>query len=458
MSVARFVRTFVLGQLVAACAGLRMLPPTIALKAQDVEIVKVLGKIEIVQDSTPDKPGTRATSVRIFEARVSTSALVGSERAAAAPLSVRCFLKEYMSTAGEAFGRRELMTTRKLARRWNELQQQQHEEGNTDEGISSDFVPFPTLLGHLRTDERVLNPEFRARWAKSFPRSKAPDAGNLWLLFEWDATAFKTARSYPPLPQVVEGLDYFRRETRQKKRWAFVRRLMRKALLSLDFVHRSGFCHNAVSSDSVWLTTTDQLLTRQLDVRLTDLGGAQRLSDLGPYARQGVAEDLYQLGFVFLELIAASMAEDGGVAAAATARRRFFSAAGDGNGADGDAAGAAARLLSAAMERLGKGFEPSSSFSSSSSSSPPQRTHLSHKEWQWIFEGPACNSDFQALRAVVKEHFPDASAVLEANSGEAFKLVLKLLTRGSLSDQDGKPIPLTGRSLVRDYSFLEKDV
>ena len=86
----------------------------------------------------------------------------------------------------------------------------------------------------------------------------------------------------------------------------------------MDFFHRSGYCHNAVNGASLWLSTTNQQNIDQLSVQLVDLGAAQKLADFGPpeatdgrsLAREAVAEDLYQLGFVFLELIISSFCED----------------------------------------------------------------------------------------------------------------------------------------------------
>jgi hypothetical protein len=115
---------------------------------------------------------------------------------------------------------------------------------------------------------------------------------------------------FPSLPQVVEGLDYFRKDQRTLKRWRFIRRIMRSSLEMIDFFHRNGYAHNAVSSESMWMTTTNQQEIDQLKVIITDLGACQRFVDLGPIARDCAMEDMYQLGFVFLELILASFSDD----------------------------------------------------------------------------------------------------------------------------------------------------
>lgn len=51
--------------------------------------------------------------------------------------------------------------------------------------------------------------------------------------------------------------------------------------LCLDFIHRAGYCHNAVNSESIWISTTDQLQIKDLTVTITDLGATQKFSELG---------------------------------------------------------------------------------------------------------------------------------------------------------------------------------
>lgn len=117
-------------------------------------------------------------------------------------------------------------------------------------------------------------------------------------------------RSYPRLPQIVEGLDYFKKNIRDKKRWRFVRKIWLQALEVLEFMHRSGYSHNAVSSESLWMSSTNQQDIDSVYLCLTDLGTSQKYTDLGPFAREAAMEDLYQLGLVFLELVFASFSED----------------------------------------------------------------------------------------------------------------------------------------------------
>ena len=259
------------------------LPRDITFDAGQVEIIRMIGKIDvqidkaIIDDARREFEKTAssaketnefnqwtsaasntgvATSVRVFEARI--------------PGGTKCFLKEFLPV-GLAFGKRELLTTRKLVTRWNEI----------DTTMGERIPPFPVLLGSLKTDERVEDPAFRNRWMMMFPKTRPPSAGNLWLIFKWDQSSFKSLKTFPALPQVVEGLDYFRKGERISKRWRFIRKIMRTGLETVDFVHRSGYCHNAVSSESLWMSTTDQQGFNKLGLSLTDLGACQKFSELG---------------------------------------------------------------------------------------------------------------------------------------------------------------------------------
>jgi hypothetical protein len=256
------------------------IPRDLQFDAGNIEIIRVLGKIDVQVDKQTleeakrelERSGDirlrsladegRTTSVRVFEARI--------------PGGNQCFLKEYLPI-GMSFGSRELATTRKLVSKWNEL------------GLPTTVTPpFPILLGSLKTDERIENDEFREQWARRFPRTRPPERGNIWLIFKWDTTTFRSIKTYPPLPQVVEGLDYFRKDERLSKRWRFVRKMMRSGLEALDFIHRAGFCHNSISSDSMWMTTTDQQKIDDLALVITNLGTCQKFLELGPQiARQG---------------------------------------------------------------------------------------------------------------------------------------------------------------------------
>jgi serine/threonine protein kinase len=253
--------------------------------SQQVELLRILGRVDIIMKSQASSYKDEI-SVRIFEARL----LDG----------IKCFLKEF-SPSGVNLGKKEMSITRKLLTKWKNM---------TSDSISMASPYFPVILGHLYTDERIESYEFRKKWQQRFPMTKPPESGNLWLIFQWDDSTFKSLRRYPSLPQVVEGLDYFNKNNRVQKRWRFIRKIFKKSLESLDYLNRAGYCHNAISSESLWLSTTNQQNVNELTVSLAELGSCEKLSDLGPYAKTIAMRDLYNLGFVFLELVISSFSED----------------------------------------------------------------------------------------------------------------------------------------------------
>lgn len=433
------------------------IPRDRVLVAEDIEVLRVLGKIDLQADKSileesrreleklnvdpdtlsafPSKPG-RVTSVRVFEARLSDG--------------TKCFFKEYLPV-GLLFGRRELSTTRKLTKEWNEMIGRLRSrsdvmdngddismEKSNDPDVDMDYdkeytedrpgfsskswlkSPFPTLLGTLKTDKTIEDEGFRIRWSKRFPYTKPPEAGNLWLLFRFDESSFKTLKNYPPLPQFVEGFDYFRKDQRVLKRWKFIRKIFKRSLESLAFLHSCGICHNAVSTESTWLTTTNQQEIEDLYVRMTDLGVCQRFADLGPFAREAALNDMYQLGFLFLELVLASFSEDNVGASMARAKItgeeykiNIFSKAEDLN-----------------------------------------LSQITQKELIVIFENQ-CDSDFGTLRSFVGniKAWKEAYEMLEKDEGAAWKLIFTLLAKGRLRENDdpSKTIKVTPSKLLNDF-------
>ena len=159
------------------------IPKDVKFQPSDVEILRYLGKIDMIVDKkmldelkkdmdrrggtdnrafmqwNPLSEVGRATSVRVFEAKIS-----GGKK---------CFLKEYLPL-GTVYGRRELALTRHLRASWNDACTNPESDTVTP---TSGVPPFPLLLGSLRTDERVEDPNFTARWKTSFPRVVPPSKG-----------------------------------------------------------------------------------------------------------------------------------------------------------------------------------------------------------------------------------------------------------------------------------------
>ena len=296
----------------------------INFEPNQIEILRVLGRVDIVTESeyTADvigmKNGEEEISIRIFEARLYDG--------------TKCFLKEYSPT-GLTFGKREQSISRKLLTKWVQIHNDANNTKNNittysrnneeSESTTSNKIRyltpiddmsipyFPVLLGSLITDFRIENNEFRSKWLKRFPSVRPPESGNLWLIFQWSDATFRNLKRYPNLPQIIQGLDYFNKNSRIKKRWIFIRKTMRLILETVDKLHRiHGYCHNSLSTECIWLTTTNQLEIKNVQVVLSELGTSQKLVDLGPYAKKGVFQDLYCLGYIFFELIISSFVED----------------------------------------------------------------------------------------------------------------------------------------------------
>lgn len=286
------------------------IPNDIKLKLEQIEITQVFGKIDMQYDKdnfaeaqkewerlgktgptkayqqyNPLNKNNRVTYIRLFEAYI--------------PGGTRCLLKEYLPI-GLSLGRREIMTSRRLTARFNNSTRANNQQPT-----------FPILLGTHRTTSEVESDFFRIKFSSRFSRANLPESDSLWLLFKFDEATFKTLRRFPRLPQIVDPMDYFRKNVRTQKRWLFVRKIIRKTLEAVDVLHQSKLCHNALNAESMWLRTTNQQELEQVQVVLTDLGVSQSLSELGPTSySEGVAEDLYQLGFILLELVLASFVDD----------------------------------------------------------------------------------------------------------------------------------------------------
>ena len=440
-----------------------LIPEEQQLDESDIVQVKVLGKLDLQLDErtfndakrelevlgakeqlaslekwSPSQNDGRITSVRLFEARLKVAGS-GEYR--------RVLLKEFLPI-GLLLGKRERSTTRKLTEKHNSVQRSADAESASDEsdegyesdaGESSDEVVsrlqatsalskphFPTLLGTLTTTPYVESMAFREAWAKRFSIAvRPPKAGYMWLVFDWDECAFNTLRVYPRCPQYVAGFDYFRADVRMNKRWAFVRRTMERCLQALQSLHRGGYCHNALLSESLWMSTFNQLEFNKLYVRVTDLGASQSLSRLGPGARDAVVEDLYQLGFIFLELIVASFSED-------------------------NSGARSARALLRGEEYIANIFERRKDISNG------ELSQVRQKEWQAIFED-LCGSDMGSLRDFVKgtRGWKDAAGILDRSGGAAWKMVFFLLARGRLYENDGSsPIRVTAGAILREHRAL----
>lgn len=441
-----------------------LIPKDISLDAGDIEIIRVLGKIElqaadrnvkkllqdIGDDETLNKVNNgqaRITSVRLFEAKIDKR---------------KCYLKEYLPI-GQSFGKTELSTTRKLSSKWNKQtidnddnnddyddELAEYTNNNNKRNITITAPPFPLLLGSLTTDSRIENEEFLVNWRKRFPRTKPPSEGNLWLLYDWDNYAFKSLKRYFSAPQIVNAFDYFNKEKRLLSRWKFICLIMQRILEAISFFHMNNcYVYSYINSDLIWLSTIDQTKSDELDVKITDLGLSQKFDkteiDDSSFLYQCGLEDLYQIGFIFLELIVNSMTED--VVGAQVARSKLQ------NKQESEITNNIKKLVNddGIVDGLNGMVDNINSVFLETKNIKP----LVSREFQKIYE-ELCDSDNVKLREFImsNSYFKDASKVLELNKGEGWKLIFFLLARGRLyNNNKKKPLKITAASLLRNWRF-----
>jgi len=436
-----------------------LIPKDATLDASDIEILRVLGKIdlqadrnvkkmleEVGDDDTLNKVNngqSRVTSVRLFEAKIGNR---------------KCYMKEYLPI-GSSFGKKEISTTRKLSSKWNKQTIENNDNNDDDDDdelaeyinnnnkkniISSNTPPFPLLLGSLTTDDRIENEEFRSNWKKKFPRTKPPSDGNLWLVYDWDNYAFKSLKRYCGAPQIVKALDYFNKDKRLLDRWKFICLIMQRILEALAFFHKNRcYVYSYINSDLIWLSTIDQMKSNELDVKITDLGLSQKFDtdeiDDPAFLYQCGLEDLYQMGFIFLELIVNSMTED--VVGAQVARLKL-NKKDSGNKLVND---------DVIVDGLNGMVDSINSVFLETKNIKP----LVSREFQKIYED-LCDSDNVRLREFImsNSYFKDAFSVLELNKGEGWKLIFFLLARGRLyNNKKSKPLSITASSLLRNWKL-----
>ena len=374
--------------------------------------LKARGEDDMLKELRKSASGAgdvRMTSVRVFEAII--------------PGGNRVYVKEFLSV-GATLGKVEMVTTKRLTRKFNENIEAR--VAAQEEITVFPTPPFPTLLGYLKTDKRIEDPIFKERWMERFPRISPPREGNLWLIFRWDESTFKSLKSFPKLPQIVEINEYMNKKTRDKKRWKFVRKTMLETLKAVRYFHRNGYCHNSIFAESIWMSTTNQAEVDTLKVKLVDLGTAQAFSDLGKLSRQAAMEDLYNVGLVFIQFVINSFVDDTTGAMKARAK------------------------ISGRNEMLEVMMNPDST----------ARTQLGVEEISNVFED-ICDSDFATFRDFINsiQEWSLPSEMLEANSGAGWKLIFRLLARGRLTDpQTGGRVKVTPSTLIKESKVLFEDV
>ncbi|CDF33157.1 unnamed protein product [Chondrus crispus] len=194
--------------------------------------------------------------------------------------------------------------------------------------VDPDVVPVATLLGTFMTDESFSSPDFAASWARRFPNSpNPPTAGAPFLVFRWEGmqtglncAAAKDAGADPG----TSLLDKWFPSNLMQRRSIFLRVFMKRTLDALYYLHSTGgIVHRSMGLASIMVNTAEYRLASSLLVKIRDLGFAKPVSALavgdglekarkagavtpGEIASFYNADDIYALGYAFLEVIFSS--------------------------------------------------------------------------------------------------------------------------------------------------------
>lgn len=192
-------------------------------------------------------------------------------------------------------------------------------------GIDPDAVPVATLLGTFIIDESFQRPGFAATWAARFPKSPIPpQVGAPFLVFRWEGMQTGLSCATSKDSDVDPGTRLFNSwfpGNLVNRKALFIRTFMRKTLEALQYLHATGgIVHRSMGLASIMVNTTEYRLASSLLVKIRDLGFAKPVSALiagdglekarkagaitpAAIANYYFAEDVYALGYAFLELI-----------------------------------------------------------------------------------------------------------------------------------------------------------
>lgn len=254
-----------------------------------------LAPTRTIQPSTP--------SIRLYEARIASSL--------PRLYNARVMLKEFLKD-GVQLGVNEAEAYRIL-----------YEADGA--GIDPDVVPVATLLGTFLTDQSFESASFAITWKKRFPSSPIPPrAGATFLVFRWEGMQTGLTCAAASDKDVDPGTrwlnNWFPGNLVQRKS-VYVRTFMKRALEALSYLHTTGgIVHRSMGLASIMVNTIEYRLASSLQVKIRDLGFAKPISQLigiedlekargagavtpGEIARYYFADDIYALGYAFLELV-----------------------------------------------------------------------------------------------------------------------------------------------------------
>lgn len=187
-----------------------------------------------------------------------------------------------------------------------------------------DEIPVASLLGTFLTDEAFSSLSFAASWRQRFPQSPIPPAPEApFMVFRWEG--LQTAMTVATKPQVEKAPEnwlasFLVTDVRDEKA-RYIRSFMLRSIDALIYLHtRAALVHRSIGLASLMVNTTDWREAPNLLVKLRDFGFAKPVSSLAQgreleRARRAeaftpadiaafyFAEDIYALGYAFVELI-----------------------------------------------------------------------------------------------------------------------------------------------------------
>mmetsp|Transcript_2300 Transcript_2300/g.3392 ORF Transcript_2300/g.3392 Transcript_2300/m.3392 type:complete len:405 (-) Transcript_2300:616-1830(-) len=187
-------------------------------------------------------------------------------------------------------------------------------------------IPISELLGSFCGDNTFQKPEFELAWRRSFPRAgDPPRKGSPWLVFTWEGNL--TTAGFASFEQPVNFSDRFFPAKKVERRRRYLRKLMALALRAVAFLHSRGFIHRSLGPASLSVNTLDENLVNDLDLKIRDFGFGSSVSLLedkevkkarehgasspAEVSRYFFADDIYALGYAFMEIIFGSLSESG---------------------------------------------------------------------------------------------------------------------------------------------------
>ena len=193
------------------------------------------------------------------------------------------------------------------------------------------------LLAHVRAPKLVEGATFVENWHRIMGGEVPPPAaGNRWLIYRKEEQGLVTVAHFPRVSQWADGKLFALPLVRKRallgrfvsERGVFVRTIAERSLRALSWLHSRNVLHRGIGGYSLLMSTTDQRRPHRLSVRLSNLGLATPVSQMGveeirealksglvddplDMFPQLAANDLKDLGYTLLKLVICAFSPGG---------------------------------------------------------------------------------------------------------------------------------------------------